>query len=205
MIDEKLTNEPVDILRYRNGSIVRIGNTGKTDDVGAFVTQSSTASGVALRTGSGTIANIDEKRGTIHPSFTGAKISIDAATDKSPMAIVLKDASDTVLYKESFALPKSTPIGASGNGPWIDVVLSGDSLLARNASNASSLPNGAYITTKDHAPIVGIAADGNVYLLDNAYSLSYREEGGNVAIDVKRGSTINATIIYKINAEFIVK
>ncbi len=43
----------------------------------------------------------------------------------------------------------------------------------RNGPNAASLPSGGYLTTADHKPVIGIAQDGNLYIIDKNYRLTY--------------------------------
>ena len=131
------------------------------------------------------------------------------ATEKSPLQIQLIS-NGSVLYRQSFALPKNTGIvGESIPGntqePYIRVVSESGYTLVRNSPNASSLRSGAYITRSDRKAIAGISPDGNIYLLASDTTLQYRVENGKVVIDIRDASGRIASVQYSINAEYVAK
>lgn len=108
-LDETLSGEPVDILRFRNGGITHIGKESKTS-TGTFINALSTGTGVILKSGNDTIANIDEFSGLIDPKAAGLSITVEPATKDTPMNIFLRNQAGAILYRQSFALSKNTSI-----------------------------------------------------------------------------------------------
>lgn len=52
----------------------------------------------------------------------------------------------------------------------------------------------------------GIGRDGNVYVTESGYSLSYKTEGEHPAIVVKNSFGVPvAEILYRIDAEYVIK
>lgn len=209
-LDETLTGEPVDLLRYRNGAITHIGKESPTN-TGSFTTPLTTGSGVVLKFGTGTLATIDEFSGLIEPKIAGLNITVEPASKDTPMNIFLRNQSGSVLYRESFGLSKATSIESvstlsqvKNNG--IGIITSDNTLFVRNSPNATSLPGGGYITTSARKAVAGISQDGNIYLIASDHRLTYHAEGGRVIIELRDGSnTIIASFIYNIHAEFIMK
>ena len=81
----------------------------------------------------------------------------------------------------------------------------GLSLVIGATLSDPSIPGGTYITDISRRPIVAIARDGNIYIVDPTVSLRYKEVGGYMAIEAVRGSAILATIEYRIDFFYTVK
>ncbi len=183
-----------------------------TSTGGEFTLTGSTASGVSILRSSGAeIAKINESTGVITIIGIGVTSRVRPAGEKIPLQIQLVESNGSVLYSQSFALPKSTrivdtPTNTSGaSEPTLQVTLSSGYTLVRNASNTPTLPSGAYITSIDRKAIGALGTDGNIYLLSEKYTLSYRSEGGKVVIDIRDSSGIVASVMYSIASEYVTK
>jgi hypothetical protein len=207
-IGEPLASEIIDIVRFRNGQITPLSQSTLTTGSGSFTLSGSTLSGVTILSSGKEIARINETSGVMSITGSGITTRVLPATEKSPLQIQLIS-NGSVLYRQSFALPKNTGIVGESSGeikePYMRVTPESGYTLVRNGPNAASLQSGAYITRSDRKAIAGISPDGNIYLLENTSRLQYRVENMKVVIDILDSSGRIASVEYSINAEYVAK
>ncbi len=56
-----------------------------------------------------------------------------------------------------------------------------------------------------HRPLVAMAQDGNIYIVDPMVSLRYKEQGGYMTIEIVRGNAVLATVEYRIDFFYTMK
>lgn len=212
-LDVRVAGEPVDIFRYRGGQLSRLSGSGETvtDASGNFARAFTGSEGVVLTHSGKTIADIDEKTGKIEVKDSDYSISVRPAEANNPMVVAVRDKNGAEVYSQSFALPETTKIENVGQlsnvkDSGVFVQTESDVGFVRNASDAKSIPGGAFLIGEDHKPFAGIGKDGNVYLLEKGYSLSYRSQSGYPLIVMKnRTGSVVAEIFYRIEAEYVIK
>ena len=212
-IDVRVADEPVDLFRYRGGKLSRLSGSGETltDASGNFVRAFTGSEGVALTHSGETVANVNEKTGKIELKNTSYSVSVTPSGTSDPMTVKVSDKSGNPVYWQSFALPVSTKIEKADK--FSDVTESGVFVrlesgtdFVRNASDAASLPGGAFLVNENRKAFAGIGRDGNVYVTESGYSLSYKNEGDYPVIIVKNSfGVIVAEILFRINAEYVIK
>lgn len=97
---------------------------------------------------------------------------------------------------------KATP--SSNTGVFI-TPLAGSTLMVPAASTDPSIPGGIYITDISRRPIIAIARDGNIYIVDPTVSLKYKVQDGYMTIEIVRGTTLLATVEYRIDFFYTMK
>jgi hypothetical protein len=212
-LDIAREGEPIDLYRFRAEKLSRLTGSGQstTNGGGGFSSEFVAGTGVVLKKNGGTIAAINERTGKIRSFVDAYSISARSATASEPMTITLSE-NGTVLYSQSFTLPPSLGIETVSN--WNDVSKNGvfvkiteTSKFVRNPSGTVSLPGGAFVVrSADSKAYLGIGSDGNLYLPETGYSLSYRNEGEYPVISVKNPfGIIEAEVLYRLEAEFVIK
>lgn len=212
-IDAQYAGEPIDLFRYRGGKLSRLSGTGETltDAVGNFARTFSGGTGVALTHSGKTVATVDEKTGRIELKDSSYSVAVRAAGTVEPMTVAVRDKNGADVYFESFALPATTKIDdvarfseADETGVFVRMEEGID--FVRNAQDAKSLPGGAFLVNENRKAFAGIGRDGNVYLLESGYSLSYRNESGYPVIVVKNSfGVVVAEILFRLDAEYVIK
>lgn len=213
-LNETLRGEPVDTVRFRNGKLTPIGDAVRTSTGGTFENTFDTASGVVVLGPNGAqIARVNERTGNLTLSGSEYRIVTLGATESAPMRFqVQKD--DQVLYSESIALGNAGKIetvsgladalakAKNGVGVKIDSTLN----LVRNPGSSPTLPGGVFVTNTSRKAVFGIAADGNVYLIEPGLRLEYRSEQDHIVLDVRdtRGNLV-ATLYFVLDAEYVIK
>lgn len=212
-IDVRTAGEPIDLFRFRGGKLSRIAGTGEslTDAAGNFVRSFTGSTGVELTHSGKTVAAVDEKTGKIDLKDNAYSLSVRAATPSEPMTLSIREKAGSEIYWQSFSLPITTRIekvekfsDASDVGVFARMDAGTD--FVRNASDATSLPGGAFLVNENRKPFAGIGRDGNVYLLESGYSLSYGNEGDYPVITVKNSFGVIVTeILFRTDAEYVIK
>ena len=212
-IDVRVSGEPVDLFRYRGGKLSRLSGSGETltDSGGNFVRTFKGGEGVAVTRSGATIASVNEKTGKVDLKDANYSISVRAAEKTDPMTVSIVAKDGKPAYWQSFALPETTRIEkvskfSDANETGVYVKIQDGSDFVRNASNAASLPGGAFLTNENREALVGIGNDGNVYLVKDSYSLSYKNDGDYPVIIVKNQFNVAvAEILFRIDAEYVIK
>lgn len=79
-------------------------------------------------------------------------------------------------------------------------------MFAKNTLSSPSIPEGGYVTDSNYKAIAGIAKSGDVYILENNYSLAYSTKDSHIVLQIlDQNNTIVANILYNINAEYVIK
>jgi hypothetical protein len=212
--DLSRSGEPVDFFRFRADKLSRLDQSGAlfTDDAGGFLGKFTAGNGVRLNRNGIQIATVDEKTGKVISTASGYSLTVSAATADSPSAVRILGTDGKEVYAESFVLPTSLSLRsvndwkeATENGAFVHAYEG--SAFVRNASDAPSLPGGGFLVTRaDSKAYAGVGRDGNIYLLSDGYSLSYRNEGDYPVIVVKNSfGVVVAEVMYRMSAEFVIK
>ncbi|MFZ3233307.1 MAG: hypothetical protein WA194_07485 [Patescibacteria group bacterium] len=212
-IDVRVANEPIDFFRFRAGKLSRLSGSGetRTDASGNFVRSFSGSEGVALTQSGRTIASVNERTGKIDVKDSNYSLSVSASNSNEPMTVKLSDKSGNPVYWESFALPTTTKIEkteqfSSVAETGVFAKMGDGTDFVRNASDAVSLPGGAFLVNENRKPFAGIGRDGNVYLLESGYSLSYKNEGDYPVVVVKNSfGVVVSEILFHSDAEYVIK
>lgn len=182
-----------------------------TDSAGNFVRSFTGSEGVAVTQSGETVASVNEKTGKIELKNSAYGLSVAPASSSEPMTVKISDKSGNPVYWQSFALPVSTKIEKSDkfsdiseNGVFVRMESGND--FVRNDSNAASLPGGAFLVNESRKAFAGIGRDGNVYVTESGYSLSYKNEGDYPSVVVKNSFGVPvAEILFRIDAEYVIK
>ena len=208
--------EPIDLFRFRAGKLERLSSSGNvyTNEVGGFGFGFATGGpGLELKKDGKTVADINEKTGNIDLKDHSYRVEVIPADANGPMRFDVKDPNGGTAYSETVTLPESLGIArvaswpADGNGVYVK---SAPDAFVRNAANASSLPGGAFLVDLASHParqaFAGIGSDGNIHVLQDGYSLEYRNEGPypKVTVTDPSGATV-AEILYRLDSEFVIK
>jgi hypothetical protein len=134
---------------------------------------------------------------------------VSPATATTTMELLVNSGS-SILYRHTLSLPENTVfIDATNtiatNTGVIITPLANTSLMVQATSIDPTIPGGAYITGMDRHPIVAIARDGNIYVLDPTVALRYTEKNGYMNIEVVRGNILVASIEYRIDFFYTMK
>ena len=158
-IDVRVADEPIDVFRFRAGKLSRLSGSGetRTDASGNFVRSFSGSEGVALTQSGKTIATVNEKTGKIDVKDSNYSLSVSASNSNEPMTVKLSDKSGNPVYWESFALPTTTKIEKTDQFSNVAetgvFAKTGDGTdFVRNASDAASLPGGAFLVNESRKP-----------------------------------------------------
>lgn len=225
IINENISQEPIDIFRYRDGVLSKIDTKDKTndntDDTGQFnITGASTAQGLIITkkstsswaTNTWTIAIINEQTWKIDIKDIGYWLRVKWASENIKSTIEIYNRTTSVkVYEQSFNLSSNQTIQQVSDfdkvDKWIFFVSNKDWFaLAKNSSNIPYLANWAYITDSNYNWIAWVWSDGNIYLLNNSYSLSYDNFSDFVVIKIINSSWEAVwSLMYKINAFYILK
>ncbi len=207
---------PVDLFRFRAGRLERLAgipDTPETGTGGQFSFVFGTGSeNLTLRRNGATIATVNERTGKITVADPSAySVRVDAADSTRPMTFRVVGSDGRTVYSEAVALPASlaAEIGTlwpSDGKKGVFVKTSDPSRVVRSAPDATALPGGAFFVDSNAEAFAGIAADGNVYLLESGYSLSYGTDGLFPVVTIlKADSSVVAEILYRLDAEFVIK
>ncbi len=204
-LDEVLSNEPIDIFRIRPGSTLsRITERSLfTMESGLFAnhTVSGSMTGIRLSIGSGNTM-VDE---TIPLPANNSLLSVSLlpADSSSPMRFQYRDALGMTHFESFLSLPGDTafllnPSGGSGASPSV-IVRTSDRYRAWTAGlRDPGIPGGVYITDGAQMPILALARDGNIYLLQSDISLQPIRNNNALQIEIWRNNQRLATIEYQI-------
>jgi len=224
VIDESTSEEPIDIFRYRDGILSKIETKNKndyTDNVWWFditwannnkwlvITKKITSTWATI---TWTVALINEVTWKIDLKDTDYWLRIIGATEtqKSKIEIYNRTSGNTI-YEQSFNIASNLSIQQVSDfakvDKWVFFVSTKDWVsLVKNASNIPYLANGAYIIDANYKWIIWIWADGNIYLLDNNYSLSYDTYWDNVMINIVNIAWEKVwSVMYNISAFYMLK
>lgn len=214
-LNEALAWEPIDIFRLRNGVLARIElntiDSSKTKLDGTFDLLTKGANGIVLTQSGKTIATIDERTGKISLEDTSFQIQVISATKDTPMQIQILSPSKQVIYTEKIDISsvfhlESTPNLDTASGTGVFVSPNTWFSFVQNAFSSQTLPSGGYITDVNHKAVAGISKSGDIYILDSKYQLSYAVKDSYILLRLKNTTgDIAANILYKINAEYIIK
>ncbi|EKD30015.1 MAG: hypothetical protein ACD_78C00187G0002, partial [uncultured bacterium (gcode 4)] len=215
-INESLVWEPIDIFRFRNGKMTRLKidnlSTALTKENGLFSIPTSHLPDIVLkRSGSG-IANISETTGKITLTDPTFQMSVLGATSTNPLKIQIKDSGGQEVFSERFSLPSGARLegvtsfdGITKNGLYV-LPGSSDFSFIKNTSSAPTLPNGGYITDSRRQAIAGISTQGDIYILDDTYSLSYDTSGSYTVLRLRdQSGQVVASMLYRIHGEYVVR
>jgi|GEM_PF-5564616 len=187
-------------------------STALTKENGLFSIPTSHLPDIVLkRSGSG-VANISETTGKIALQNPLYSISVLGATSTNPLKIQIKDSGGQEVFSERFSLPSSARLEGVTSFDSITksglYVLPGNAGISfiKNTSTTPTLPSGGYITDSSKHAIAGISAQGDIYVLDTTYSLSYDTFGSYVVIRLKDSSgQVTASMLYRVDAEYVMR
>ena len=78
--------------------------------------------------------------------------------------------------------------------------------FVKNDISTPALQQGGYIVNAEYKAIAGISVQGDIYILDPQYLLSYSSSGPYILLNLKtQVGAMAASILYKINSEYIIK
>ncbi|MDD2566021.1 MAG: VCBS repeat-containing protein [Candidatus Gracilibacteria bacterium] len=229
LINEELNGEPIDIFRYRNGILdlikPKVGSVTKTNELGQFgIEVESTSSGIVIKKTRAEneleagfketiIANVNETTGKIDLKDTdnySLKV-IGASNDKKTTIQLVSKSKGNIIYEQSFNLSANQVIQSVDSfdnlskGMYFKSNKEGYKLI-NNSSKVPSLSAGAFIIDSEFKAIAGIGQDGNIYVVNDKYKLTYENNGDNVVINiVDSTSNIVGKLLFKVNLEFIIK
>lgn len=76
----------------------------------------------------------------------------------------------------------------------------------KNTLSSPYIPGGGYITDSLHKAIAGVSKEGDVYILDSKYIISYTTKDSSIILRIQDpNNAVVASILYKIDAEYILK
>jgi hypothetical protein len=222
-LNESLVNEPVDLVRERDGYLSRIEPIASPDSVvrdggvhtaagGSFVYVPGAGAGAAVWDGNTIVARIDEAKGSIRPE-TGYRVGVepkDATHDR--MAFVLLPNGDTdPVYRQRLELPTNTSVvsvtdfgGASGQAVYVRAA---DPLsrYAANGPDTPSLPSGGFFIDRDARAVFGLDATAAIVGLRSDASYAYSERDGYPLVTVIVAGQPVAEIWYRIPFAYAVR
>lgn len=166
ILNESLTNEPIDIFRLRNNIMTRIQPTIsggiRTENNGSFTLLSNNTSDIILTRSGNNIATINEKTGKISLEDTSFHIAVIPASAISPLQIEILTANNTVVFSEKIDISTASNIERvsnfdqlTGNGIFVSPT-TGFSFV-KNTLSSPSLPEGGYIIDANSKAIAGIS------------------------------------------------
>lgn len=169
------------------------------------------ANGIVLTQSGKTIATIDERTGKMTLEDTSFQIHIAPATKDMPMQMQILSPGKQVIYTEKIDISSVPHIESvsgldSSSGTGIFLVPNTGFSFIQNAFSSPTLPEGGYITDTNHKAIAGISKSGDIYILDAGYQLSYSVKDSYMLLRLQNTTgDIAANILYKINAEYVIK
>lgn len=220
-IDEILSKEPIDIFRYRNWILQKIDTLEKqdyTNSNGEFEIKTSKNNKWLLlnenNQWNNEIAKINENSWKIDLlNKNKYKISVVWAdtNNKTKIQIINKEKWN-IVYEQSITIPNNWNISSVAQlseitSPWVYFkVDNNDYKLIKNSINSETLSNWAFIIDKDKKAVIWIWKDGNLYIINKKYSLEYSNIWDDIVINIKDINwNLIGEIMYKINAEFIIR
>jgi hypothetical protein len=214
-LDESISEEPVDIYRYRNWILEKIKTLAidKTSDKWEFnVTSESSASWLTIRSWSSEIAKLNETTGKIDLKSTDYGFKVTGATSDNKTKIqIYSKAKWNIVYEQSFNLPSPQNLQSVSSfdnlDKWIYFKSDIDGYkLIKNPSNAPSLANGAFIVNSENKAVIWIWQDWNIYIMDSSYKLAYGTNWEYVMLSIVNSAGASVGSIYfKISAVYIIK
>jgi hypothetical protein len=210
-IAEPVSDTPVHFFRVRSGEVPALVNPASTltSPTGWFATGSFFSNSETIN------LKLDTTAGSItsHGAITlppGYSVWVSPASSAAPMELLV-NSWGSILYRHSLSLPDNTMFidstkatNTANTGVFI-TPLAGITLFTPAATSDPSIPGGTYITDISRRPIIAIARDGNIYIVDPTVSLKYKVQGGYMAIEIVRGATLLATVEYRIDFFYTMK
>jgi hypothetical protein len=211
-INEGVSDTPVHFFRIRSGETPTLVSplATFTSTIGQFSTGSFFKNPETINLKANTNIISINNRG-IFGLPSGYHIDIVAATDIAPMRFLTVNQSGSISHSHSIALPDDTRfIDTSKNSTAITqgVIITPvnlASLVVPATVNDQSIPWGVYVTDMTHRPLIAMAQDGNIYIVDPTVSLRYKEQGEYMMIEVVRSGTVVASIVYRIDFFYTMK
>lgn len=223
-IDETIDWEPIDIFRYRDNVLSKIDTKDKdnnTDDSWVFwITGKNNDKGLILSkqinnswaTSSWIIANINETTWKIDMKDNDYWIRVKWAWENIKTTIEVYNKTTWItVYEQSFNLPSNQIIQQvsdfSNVNKWIFFKSNKDWYsIVNNSSSTPYLPNWAYIVDNNHSPIIWVWSDGNIYIMNSNYTLSYDTYSDYIVIKVNNSAWENiGSLMFKLGAFYILK
>ncbi|EKE27248.1 MAG: hypothetical protein ACD_3C00233G0001 [uncultured bacterium (gcode 4)] len=215
-IDESISDEPIDIMRYRDWVLEKIRTTSqdKTQDNWNFnISWLASASWAVIKSWDNVIANIDEETWKIDIKDNKYSVSVLGADkdNKTRMQIYSIDKWN-IIYEQSFSLPANENIqwvpAFENLNRWIYFKADNPSYsLLKNAIDAPTLPNWAFIKNAEtNKAILWIGKDWNIYIMDGSYKLVYSAKWNHILLNIITwdGNQIGS-LYFKINSVYIIK
>lgn len=220
MLSETLTNEPVNLYRYRGGIISKIADDSwvkvNTNDVWVYTFDTSTADGISIRIWENEIATISEKTGYITLKKAGLSFDVTPSNDETVYPQIHIKEWNTILYSQSFHLSKEYTIVEVGSQKeigenWMYLQLYNDEYDIYTIADGVPVWAGTVViydtsdTTKK--PLFTLFKDGRIKAFEiGGYSLEYVENNTEyIAFILKKNAIEIAKVIYKIDWNFIIQ
>ncbi len=218
-LDEKLSEEPIDVFRFRNWVMTLIKPkdeiNSKTDTNWSFwVETEKSASWLVIKDANGKlIANVNETTWKIDIKDSWFKLEVSSADSDNRTTINLIDKTKwSIVFKQDFSLPENQNIAEVSKfenlTKWIFFKpTSADYKLIKNSSSAPYLPNWAFIIDAiNHKAIIGIWIDWNLYIMNSDFILEYSANWDNVMFIVKSKAWSELwSILMNVSGEYIIK
>ncbi|EKE29579.1 MAG: hypothetical protein ACD_2C00141G0001 [uncultured bacterium (gcode 4)] len=215
-INENISEEPIDIMRYRDGVLEKIKTSAqdKTQNNWAFdISTLSSASWAVIKSWTDIVANVNEVTWKIDLKDTKYSISVSGADKDSKTRIeIFSKEKWNIIYWQSFSLPSNENIqwvaSLDNLDRWIYFKADNPAFsLIKNPIDAPTLPNWAFIKdSSTNKAILWIGNDGNVYIIDSSYKLNYSSKWDYVLLGVSDGGGNQVWSIYfKVNSVYIIK
>jgi len=158
-----------------------------------------------------TIATINERTGKITLDDTSFHIAVVGADATSPLQIQILSSNDKVVFSERIHTAATSTLEETSSfdsvtGTGIFVLPNTGFSFTKNTLSSPDLPDGGYIIDSDHKALAGISKTGDIYLMNSSYTLSYTTKDSSVILQiVDSDKNIVANILYKIDAEYVIK
>lgn len=210
-LSEEVENTPVYFFRVRPGEAPTMISSTETPTNNLWYFSTG-----LLSTDSESVSfSTDSISGSIntHGAFqlpTWYNIKILAATEQSPMQLLVVNNSGSILYIHTLSLPEDIRFVDVSNetilpSRGIFITPTPMTHIVNVSSNDVSLPWGIYITDTIHHPIIAIARDGNIYSLDKSIVLRYWEKNWYMIIELVRDNIVLASIEYHLDFFYTMK
>nr|MDD3720153.1 VCBS repeat-containing protein [Candidatus Gracilibacteria bacterium] len=225
-INEKLSNEPINLYRYRGGVLSKLidkSNNQKVNTTSSgtylFDVNLNGNDGLLLYKNGIVVATINENTGNITiKNLPGAKIDVLPSTNTNPYVKIILSSGVDEIYYEYFSFDKVQNVSIVED--LVNTSTDGIYLRLDNKSIYSYYqvplsvpynPGAIVIYSIDDpykTPLFTIFSDGRISTYSNYYSLEYNTIGDNVSIklfDNNRSKQVGEVLMKMSNGNYIMK
>lgn len=220
MLNETLSNEPVNLYRYRGGIISKLADDSwvkvNTNEVWVYSFDTSSTSGISIKNSGNEIATISEKTWYITLKKAWLSVVVTPSNEQNVYPRIDIQEWNTTLYSQSFYLSKEFTITeiwsqVEVGGSWIYLQLYNDEYDTYTIAEGVPVWAGTLVIydTSDSTkkPLFTLFKDGRINTFEIGwYSLEYAGYNNEyIAFVLKKNALEIGKVIYKIDWNFIIQ